>query len=163
MAGKYGWSHECELLTTHHWLAFRNFMHVLNAFKYKPFSVKAQRDIMRTTLENLQVTCPFGDTERFPQNGIYIDLHHSVPSRLMRQLVMALDYSDRQTEKGRSVPDSIDIRSFSNFEDAKVAFYSSVDQLLDICGRFAIEDCHIFGVYIRGSFENQYDLTWTDA
>lgn len=59
---------------------------------------------------------------------------------------MALDYSDRQAEKGRSHTDSVDVRSFSNLEDAKVAFYSSVDSLFDICGRFPIEDCHIFGV-----------------
>nr|AUT77207.1 capsid [Culex pipiens-associated Tunisia virus]AUT77211.1 ORF4 capsid [Culex pipiens-associated Tunisia virus] len=158
---KYGWTHECELLASHHWILFRNFLHIMNSFKYKSFSVKAQRDLMRTTLENLQISCPFSASIRFPDNEIYIDLHHSVPSRLMRQLTMALDFSDRQTEKGRSVPDSIDIRVFSNFEDAKVAFYSSIDQLLDIVGRFAIEDCHIVGVYIQSSFEKQYSLTWS--
>lgn len=158
---KYGWTHECELLASHHWMPFRSFMHVINSCKYKSFSVKAQRELMRTTLENLPVTCPFDETIRFPDSHIYIDLHHSVPSRIMRQLTMAPDHSDRQTEKGRNVPDGIDIRAYSNFEDAKVAFYSSVDQLLDICGRFAIEDCHIFGIYIQLSFENQHDLVWT--
>lgn len=159
--GKYGWTHECELLASHHWLSYRNFLHVLNSFKYKAFSVKAHRELMRTTLENLPVSCPFSSSTRFPANEIYIDLHHSVPCRLMRQLIMSLDFSDRQTEKGRNVPDNIDVRVFSNFEDAKVAFYSCVDQLLDLCGRFAIEDCHIFGVYIQGSFENQNSLVWT--
>lgn len=116
---------------------------------------------MRTTLENLPISCPFSSNQRFPDNDIHIDLHHSPPCQLMRQLTMKLDYSDRQTEKGRSVSDSIDIRTFSNFEDTKVAFYSSVDQLIDVCGRFAIEDCHIFGVYIQDSFEKQNQLTWS--
>nr|QHA33753.1 putative capsid protein [Atrato Virga-like virus 5]QHA33757.1 putative capsid protein [Atrato Virga-like virus 5] len=157
----YGWTHECELLSSHQWISFRNFIHILNGFKFKAFTVKAQRDLMRSTLENLPIIPPFSASTRFPDNGVYFDLHHSVPARILRQLVMALDYSDRQTEKGRSHTDAVDIRAFSNIEDAKVAFYSAVDSLIDICGRFPIEDCHIFGVYIQSSFETVFDLKWT--
>lgn len=156
----YTWTAEANLLLTHQWVDYASFIKIISSFKYRSFSVKAMRDFMRTTLENFPCAIPFAIHKRFPESTIYIDLHHSVPLRILRQLTMALDFSDRQMEKGRNQADSIDARVYSNLEDAKVAFYSAVDQLLDLVGPLAIEDAHIFGVYIRSTFESEHTLGW---
>jgi hypothetical protein len=109
----------------------------LNDFKFNAFSVKAQRGHMRTTLANMNKNASFSRTTRFPEDGVFIDMNHSVPLRLIRQLTAALDLSDRQTEKGRDTEKN-QTRAYSNFEDAKVAFYTAVDGLLDLCGGRAV-------------------------
>lgn len=157
----YGWTTEALLLESHHWMEYAPLMTIMNTFKFKQFSVKANRDAMLTTLQNLQHNTPFSPSNRFPESKIYIDLNHSVPMRLLQQLTRALDYSDRQTEKGRSTTDHEKDRSYSNFEDAKVAFYSSVDAILDLIGPLPIESAHIFGIYVQSSFESEHDLLWT--
>lgn len=136
-------------------------MHTLNLIKCRSFSVKAVRDTIRTTLENLPMSAPFDTNTRFPEDKIYIDLNHSVPNAYIRQLMMALDYNDRQTEKGRPESDSINARQFSNMEDAKVAFYQSVYNLLDLCGPMMPEQAHVYGVYTRLTFEETFNLKWT--
>lgn len=157
----YGWHNEALLLSTHHWLEYEAFIHIINGFKFKSFSVKASRDLMRTTLENLPRSLSFSTSTRFPVDAIFIDLHHSVPMRTLRTLTMALDYSDRQTEKARDRSYAIDSRNFSNMEDAKVAFYSAVDQLLDLVGPMPIEQAHVYGVYLQNTFEHEHNLAWT--
>lgn len=157
----YGWQGEAELLQSHHWVDYSAFVRVLHRIRYAAFSVKASRDMVRNTLENMQVNLPFSVTSRFPDSAIYIDLDHSVPSRLITQLMLALDFSDRQTEKGRAVPDAVDTRSYSNFEDAKVAYYQAVGNLIDLVGPLKVEEAHIFGVYVRTSFESEHGLVWS--
>lgn len=157
----YGWHNEAELLMTHHWMEYATFMAVLRSFKFKAYSVKANRDIMRTHLDNMQPAHPFSINDRFPDDAIYIDLTHSVPSRLLNQLAKSLDYADRQTEKGRAVPDGVEVRTFSNMEDSKVAFYESLEALLDLVGTKRIETCHVVGIYVRGTFEQVYNLIWS--
>lgn len=157
----YGWTTEALLLSTHHWVEYAAFMRVIGSFKYKQFSVKAVRDSMLTTLANLEYDTPFAVDKRFPQNKLYIDLSHSVPLKILQQLTKALDYSDRQTEKGRSTTDQEKNRAYSNFEDAKVAFYTAVDQLIDLIGPFPIEAAHIYGIYTQTSFETEKQLVWT--
>jgi hypothetical protein len=76
-------------------------------------------------------------------------LEHSVPMRIMRQL------------KGRNHADPVDVRSYSNTEDPKVAFYSAIDQLLYLIGPLDIEFAYIFGVYTQSSFETSHKLAWT--
>lgn len=137
------------------------FMTTLNMFRFKNFSVKANRDTMATTLANLQINVPFAKETRFPDEGIYIDLNHSVTIRLMALMMKALDYSDRQTEKGREVTNEEKNRSFSNFEDAKVCFYNTLNQILNLVGPLDIERVHIVGVYVQTSFESEDGLKWT--
>lgn len=157
----YGWHTEALMLSSHHWMEYTALMTVMNRFKCKQFTRKNIRDEMLTTLENLQIDLPFSPNDRFPEDKIYIDLNHSVPSRILMQLTSALDLSDRQQEKGRPGPDAVDVRSYSNLEDAKLAFYASVRAFLDLVGPLAIERAHIVGVYTRGSFESEHSLTWT--
>lgn len=156
----YGWKNEILLLTSHHWMEYTAFIRVINSFKFKPFSVKAVRDNMRTTLENLQNDIPFSVGSRFPDQKLYIDLHHSVPLQLLKQVALALDISDRQVEKGRHETDTKTDRAYSNFEDAKLAFGSAVSALLDLIGPLPIEAAHIFGVYTRDTFESEHTLKW---
>lgn len=160
--GKYGWTHEAELLQTHQWIKYSTWIRILTSFKFLPFSVKAQRDFIRTTLQNLAGDPPFSFETRFPDAGIYIDLSHSVPHNLVRNLILSLDVSDRQAEKERSETDHQKNRLLSNLEDARVAFYRNLYQLLDLGGSFAIEDLHSYGIYIRSSFEDKHLLKWTD-
>ncbi|APG77620.1 hypothetical protein [Hubei virga-like virus 11] len=156
----YTWTTEALLLTTHHWVEYAAFMRIIGSFKFKQFSVKAVRDSMLTTLANLEYDTPFNVTTRFPEDKIYIDLSHSVPLKILQQLTKALDFSDRQTEKGRVTTDQEKNRTHSNFEDAKVAFYTAVDQLIDLIGPFPIEAAHVYGVYTRTSFEIEKGLVW---
>lgn len=157
----YGWTHEVEHLATDHWCEFGVFKMVINGFRFRSFSVKADRDAMRNELRNLKVSVPFGPTLRFSENGIYINLNHSVPGRLLRNLIMALDLSDRQVEKDRPRGEAEDRRIMSNFEDAKVAFYNSIEGLTDLLGSRAIEYGHTLGIYTRLTFEAETGLTWS--
>lgn len=157
----YGWHNEASLIATHHWLEFNSFKTVFRSFRFKQFSLKSHRDEMMVTLANLPVYLPFAIDKRFPDDGIFIDLDHSLVSRMIAQLTMALDFADRQTEKGRAVPDNIDTRIYSNMEDAKVSFYNVIRSLLDISGPVPVESAHVFGVYVRTSFEREFSLTWS--
>lgn len=121
----YGWHTEAEYLASEHWVSWGNFQRTMNMLRLKDFSIKAVRDEIRVSLQNLGFDPPFTKDSRFPEEGIYINLNHSVPHAHMRQLIQALSLSDRQTEKGRSQPDAPNIREYSNFEDAKVALLSS--------------------------------------
>lgn len=157
----YGWHGEAALLQSHHWMAYSSFVSVLHRIRFMSFTVKASRDQIRNILENLAVNTPFSISTRFPDDAIYIDLDHSVPSRLITQIMLAIDLSDRQTEKGRPTADNISQREHSNFEDAKVAYYQAVGNLIDLVGPMKIETAHIFGVYTQGSFESEHGLIWT--
>lgn len=157
----YGWHNQVSLAATHQWVEYMSFMNLLRSFRFRQFSLKAHRDEMMVALLNLQTNIPFSADTRFPENGIYIDLNHSLVARMLTQLSLALDFSDRQTEKGRNVPDSIDTRTSSNMEDAKVSFYNVVRSLLDLTGSVPVESAHVFGVYTRTSFEREYNLIWS--
>ncbi|APT35497.1 ORF5 [Adelphocoris suturalis virus] len=156
----YAWHNEALILQTHHWCLYNSFLNVIRRARYISFSVKAQREGVRNALENMQINLPFSVNNRFPDEAIYIDLDHSVPSRLLTQIMLALDFSDRQAEKGRVIPDSVEVRSYSNFEDAKVAYYQAVGNFIDLVGPMAVETAHIFGVYTRSSFEAEHSLNW---
>lgn len=82
-------------------------------------------------------------------------------SRLYQQLCSALDLADRQTEKGRSEPDTVKVRELSNFEDSKRSYYTTLTALIDLVGPSPIEGAWIYGVYTRDSFEKRYALNWT--
>uniref|UniRef100_A0AB38ZKE1 Capsid protein n=1 Tax=Suncus murinus ribovirus 2 TaxID=3139576 RepID=A0AB38ZKE1_9VIRU len=157
----YGWTNQVSLAATHQWVEYSSFMNLIRSFRFKQFSLKSHRDEMMVALQNLQTNLPFSATTRFPDSLIYIDTNHSLVGKMLTQLSLALDYSDRQTEKARNVPDQIDMRQQSNMEDAKVSFYNTVRALLDITGSVPVENAHVFGVYIQLSFEREFNLTWT--
>lgn len=157
----YGWHNEANLLHSHHWVNYGHFVRLLQRYKFMSFSVKAKRTELLTALENMPSDPPFSIDTRFPDDAIYIDMDHSVPSKILMQLSMALDYADRQSEKGRGQPDNIETRAYSNFEDAKTAFYNSLRSLLDLVGPLPIESAHIFGIYVRVNFESEHSLQWT--
>lgn len=157
----YGWTHEVAHLASDHWCEFGMFKQVINGFRFRSYNVKAERDAMRNELKNLKVRVPFGPTLQFPENEIYINLNHSIPGRLLRNLVLALDTSDRQIEKDRPRSDGEDKRAFSNLEDGKVAFYNAVEGLTDLLGGRQIEYGHTLGIYTRGTFEAETGLVWT--
>lgn len=156
----YGWHNEATILSYHHWMKYNAFLDIMDKFRFKSFTVKANRDIMRTTLENLASQVPFSVETRFPKDHIYIDLHHSVVSGLLRQLSLCLDISDRQVEKDRidKSDSAFTARTQSNMEDAKVAFYSVMHNIIDLIGTLTIEQAHIVGVYTQGSFEEVHRL-----
>lgn len=157
----YGWTHEAQLLLHHRWMRYGDFLGALEFMRFLPFSVKAKRDEALTRLNNLRIDVPFSEQSRFSDADIYIDLNHSVPLRCLRQLTTALDFSDRQTEKGRESSDSEKLRKFSNFEDAKVAFSAAVEQLLDMDGTLQIEKLHTIGIFTQLTFEHTFGLVWT--
>lgn len=163
MPGKYGWTREVVELSAHHWIEYNSLMRTLNMMKFKSFSVKAVRDAMRVTLENLPMNIPFDVNNRFPDDAIYLDLNHSVPNNLMRQMVTALDLSDRDNEKGRHEPDAQRLRAYSNLEDAKVAFYQALYAFLDLLGSLPADSAYVVGAYTQLSFEKQFRLTWTPS
>jgi len=157
----YGWHTEAEYLRTDHWINWGNFQRTMNMIRLKDFSVKAVRDEIRTTLQNMPIDPPFSKASRFPEEGIFINLNHSVPHSMVRQLIQSLSFSDRQTEKGRSQPDGTSTREFSNLEDAKVAFYHSVFKLCDLYAGKNPEHAHIVGIYTQSTFEYIHGLTWS--
>lgn len=157
----YGWTHEVQLLSTDHWIDFGVFKMVINGFRFRSFTVKAERDAMRNELRNLKFRVPFGVDSRFPESEIFINLNHSVPGRLIRNITMALDISDRQIEKDRPRHEAEDKRTMSNLEDAKVAFYNNVEGLCDLLGSRAVEYGHTLGIYTRITFEAETGLVWT--
>lgn len=156
----YGWTHEVALLATDHWVEFAMFKQVINGFRFRSYTVKAERDAMRNELRNLKIRVPFGPDLRFPEADIYINLNHSVPGRLLRNMVMALDISDRQVEKERPRSDAEDKRTMSNLEDGKVAFYNCLEALTDLLGARSVEYGHTLGIYTRISFESETGLVW---
>ncbi|MFX0618101.1 hypothetical protein ABEL47_22780 [Escherichia coli] len=137
------------------------FKMVINGFRFRSYTVKAERDAMRNELRNLKQHVPFAENSRFPENGIFINLNHSVPGRLIRNMTMALDVSDRQVEKDRPHETGTGKRVLSNLEDGKVAFYNSLEGLTDLLGSRAIEYGHTLGIYIQSTFESETGLTWT--
>lgn len=157
----YGWTHEVALLATDHWIEFGMFKQVINGFRFRSYTVKAERDAMRNELRNLKVRVPFGPDLQFSASEIYINLNHSVPGRLLRNLVLALDISDRQIEKERPRSDAEDKRNQSNLEDGKVAFYNAIESLTDLLGGRAIGYGHTLGIYTRITFESETGLVWT--
>lgn len=157
----YGWTHEVELLSTDHWVSFNMFKQVINGFRFRSYTVKSERDAMRNELRNLKIKVPFGVDSRFPESEIHINLNHSVPGRLLRNMVLALDISDRQVEKDRPRSDAEDKRVMSNLEDGKVAFYNCLEGLCDLLGSRSIEYGHTLGIYTRLSFESETGLVWS--
>lgn len=157
----YGWTHEVQLLATDHWMEFGMFKMVINGFRFRSYTVKAERDAMRNELRNLKFKVPFGVDLRFPEAEVFINLNHSVPGRLLRNIVMALDVSDRQIEKDRPRSDPEDKRILSNLEDGKVAFYNNLEGLCDLLGARAVEYGHTLGIYTRNTFESETGLVWS--
>lgn len=137
-------------------------MRTMQMLKMKSYSVKAVREQIRTTIENLPFQTPFTATKRFPESQMYIDLNHSVPNNLLRQMIQALDLSDRSAEKDRKTSDRQSERAYSNFEDAKVAFYQSLYAFLDLVGPLQPYQAYVYGVYTQAAFETENELVWTD-
>lgn len=156
----YGWTHEVEFLSSDQWVEYGLFKQVVNSFRFRSYTVKADRDAMRNELRNLKTKVPFGPTVRFPVNEIHINLNHSVPGRLLRNLTMALDVADRQQEKERAHSEAENKRAQSNLEDGKVAFYNAVEGLTDLLGGRSIGYGHTMGIYTMLSFEKEFGLVW---
>lgn len=162
MAPGYKWHTECIDLVAQHWMDYTDFLKLMNSFKFKAFSRKAVREQILTTLDNLESRPPFSPSKRFPEDSLYINLNHSVPSKYLERLASCLDSNDRQQEKGRT--DHVnDERAFSNMEDAKVCFYTTIRSILDMTGSLAVEDMHIFGIYTQTTFEAVNRLVWSTS
>lgn len=161
--GKYGWSNEVEFLNHHLWWSFDDMHTNLNKIIFYPFSVKACRELARTTFANIKDRNPATKTSRFPAEGILIDMSHSVPAKLLQQIISALDFADRASEKDRKEPDSVTTKQFSNFDDAKTAFHNAAYSLRDLGQNQPIEKAHIYGIYTRDSFEKTHGLKWTEG
>lgn len=55
----YKWHTEAVLLRTYHWVEYSHFHAILISFRARKYSIKAVRDQMLTTLENLPHIHPF--------------------------------------------------------------------------------------------------------
>lgn len=152
----YAWGNEVEALSGHLWYNYRDLQTALNFVRFKSFTVKASRDIIRATLENVRQVNPFTKDDRFPDTGVYIDMNHSVPNAYLTQILSALDFADRQNEKGRVVHDKLEERFYSNFEDSKVAYMKGLYGLMDLGHSRAVEKLHVVGIYVRNSFEAEW-------
>lgn len=158
----YGWHTEAAERSDHNWCRYGKFKTNIRNLFTKNISVQAVRDEVMSVLGGIRDITPFSSNTRFPNDQIWVDLDHPFVIDRFRIIMGAASYKDRQNEKARGVPEHVEVRLYSNIEDAKVAYYRAIQDLLTAHVGCSVETMHIYGFYVRVSFESESQLTWTE-
>jgi hypothetical protein len=147
-------------LACEEWVELCDLYNVIRQISHITFNVVAERQRARNTLNNMKREAPFHECKRFPWRKTYVNISCSVYGTLFQNLLGALDYKDRETEKelrygNNNKQDDGNQTSSSNssIDDAKTAYRNNLKNIQnEICKRNEVFD--------RIKFETKYDLTW---
>jgi len=150
-------------LTCEEWVELCDLYNVIRQVSHITFNVVAERQRARNALNNLRREAPFNECRRFPWRKIYVNLSCSVYGTLFQNLLGALDYKDRETEKelrygNNHKQDDKDQNSSSNssIDDAKTAYRNNLKNIQN-------ELCKKNELYDRIRFETKYNLQWCEG
>jgi gas vesicle protein len=146
---------ECE-----EWPELCDLRSVLQTMSSITFNVVSERARARTALTNLKRDAPFAECKRFPWRKTFVNISCSVYSSLLQDLLLSLDYKDRETEKelkygSNHKQDDKDQTSSMNssLDDSKTRFRNTLI-------KFQNALCKKDEVYDRVKFEKKYNLEW---
>jgi hypothetical protein len=147
-------------LACEEWVELCDLYNVIRQISHITFNVVAERQRARNTLNNMKREAPFHECKRFPWRKTYVNISCSVYGTLFQNLLGALDYKDRETEKelrygkDNKQDDSGQSNSASSsIDDAKTAYRNNLKNIQN-------ELCKRNEVFDRIKFETKYDLTW---
>lgn len=123
-------------------------------FKHCGFNVKANRDRVVSSYNNILRPAPFSSTTRFPVEH-WVDMfnHHLTP--WFEQLLNACDLPDRMLERSTTT----EATSFS-LNDAKRAYDKAFSKLSGMVFETDEGKLVSYGIYDRAHFEAHFSLTW---
>lgn len=157
------WDINHMTLVCEEWSELCDLYNVLRQISHITFNVVAERQRARNALNNLKREAPFGECKRFPWRKTYVNISCSVYGTLFQNILGALDYKDRETEKElrygkereQKDPDQTASAS-SSIDDAKTAYRNNIKGLMN-------ELCKKNEIYDRIKFETKYNLQWCEG
>jgi hypothetical protein len=157
------WDLNHMTLVCEEWAELCDLYNVLRQVSHITFNVVAERQRARNALNNLKRDSPFGECRRFPWRKTYVNISCSIYGTIFQNILGALDYKDRETEKElrygkereQKDPDQT-ASSSSSIDDAKTSFRNNLKSLMN-------ELCKKNEVYDRIKFETKYTLQWCDG
>lgn len=157
------WNLNHMTLVCEEWAELCDLYNVLRQISHITFNVVSERQRARNALNNLKREAPFSECKRFPWRKTYVNISCSIYGTLFQNILGALDYKDRETEKElrygkdreQKDPDQTASAS-SSIDDAKTAYRNNIKGLLN-------ELCKKNEIYDRIKFETKYDLRWCDG
>lgn len=157
------WDINHMTLVCEEWAELCDLYNVLRQVSHITFNVVAERQRARNALNNLKRDAPFGECKRFPWRKTFVNISCSVYGTLFQNVLGALDYKDRETEKElrygkdreQKDPDQT-ASSSSSIDDAKTSFRNNIKSLLN-------ELCKKNEIYDRIKFETKYNLQWCEG
>lgn len=157
------WDLNHMTLVCEEWSELCDLYNVLRQISHITFNVVAERQRARNALNNLKRDAPFNECKRFPWRKTFVNISCSVYGTLFQNILGALDYKDRETEKElrygkeREQKDADQTASSnSSIDDAKTAYRNNIKSLLN-------ELCKKNEIYDRIKFETKYNLQWCDG
>lgn len=137
------------------YVLLRTLMSTLNMMRFKSFSVKANRDLMLTALDNMPLEEVYRGQYQRIKDAVFVDLGHSVIDAYLIQLASTLDWSNRDVEKGR--PSQI---HYDRFEDAQRSFTTTLQSLTNLVNCRTVNKQYMVGIFDRQSFERYFQIYW---
>jgi len=143
----------------------------------KNITVQTDCDAILEFIDELpNKNAPFGVTERFPENKIYVDLNHNHNVNNLRLMTIAActsikdlqniktsnNLNHQKSHRGNSahMPSVEEFRIYyKHINDAIVSYTHAVHNLF-APHNIGINDQHMFGIYTRASLEKQCSLVW---
>jgi hypothetical protein len=157
------WDLNHMTLVCEEWTELCDLYNVLRQVSHITFNVVSERQRARNALNNLKREAPFGECRRFPWRKTFVNVSCSIYGTLFQNVLGALDYKDRETEKElrygkdreQKDPDQT-ASSGSSLDDAKTSFRNNLKSLLN-------ELCKKNEIYDRIKFETKYGLQWCEG
>lgn len=100
-------------------------------------SSQKKADLIQETIKNLDKKAPFSVNERFPKEGIFVDLNHENVVVCMKEFYSAVTACKEPSEQ-------------------KMLY----DKLMQVWDDVAGDSMHLYGLFTRDSFEKYFRLTW---
>lgn len=154
------WDLNHMALACEEWVELCELYNIIRQISHIAFNVVAERARARNTLNNMRRDSPFSECKRFPWRKTYVNISCSVYGTVFQNLLGALDYKDRETEKemrygaNHKQDDANQTNSASSsIDDAKTSFRNNLKNLMN-------ELCKKNEIYDRIKFETKYVLKW---
>lgn len=148
MAAKY--SNWRPAITRREFCLFSDFIKFVRYYQHIGFHWDTNRKCLVSAYEDLRCgrRTPFSETERFPEDKVYLDLDNEAIRSNIDKILSACDLPDRVDESSRLVQDAKRSFDVAFFNLRKIIHDSDEQNLLK------------HGVYSRESFEAFYGLVW---
>lgn len=138
-------------------VTLKDLMIVLRHARRINFSVKSRREETRQMISDI-VRFEINERSRAPRNP-FVNLTNSVFADLLDNIVSALDFGDRTLDHEEK---STSANRYSSINDAKLTYARSISHMTEIESK-NLSHLQPFGVFVRETFEQNYELIWGAA